>query len=101
MSGASPPRSPTRRPLHLAAAAAGRSAASHAARPAPRSAASTTPLPSRLMAAPILAGTPPAPSAPAATFSVDDIRITAPNVSADDLPSLLKKDCVLFYHPVS
>jgi len=53
------------------------------------------------MAAPLLAGTPPAPSAPAATFSVDDIRITAPNVSADDLPSLLKKDCVLFYHPVS
>jgi hypothetical protein len=59
------------------------------------------------MAAPPLApptlgavDTPPG-APPRATFSVDDIRITAPNVGLDDVPSVLKKDCVLFYHPVS
>ena len=44
----------------------------------------------------------PAPGAPpAATFATDDIRITAPNVDAEGLSPDLRKDCVLFYYPVS
>lgn len=44
----------------------------------------------------------PAPGAPPnATFATDDIRITAPNVDAEGLPPDLRKDCVLFYYPVS
>ena len=30
-------------------------------------------------------------------YSVDDIRITGPNVDLDSLPDYLKKDCILFY----
>ena len=30
-------------------------------------------------------------------YSVDDIRITGPNVDLDSMPDYLKKDCILFY----
>lgn len=30
-------------------------------------------------------------------YSVDDIRITGPNVDLEGLPDYLKKDCILFY----
>ena len=97
MAGASPPRrlSPTRRPTPPPSAVASHPPAPLAgpARPAP--------LRPAIMAAPPLAPAHRGPAPPAATFSVDDIRITAPNVEVSDLPeSVLKKDCVLFYHPV-
>ncbi len=33
------------------------------------------------------------------SYSRDDIRIAAPNVSLDTLPGPHKPDCLLFYHP--
>lgn len=52
------------------------------------------------LAPPALGSTDTPPGVPPrATFSVDDFRIAAPNVGTEDIPSLLKKDCVLFYHP--
>lgn len=94
MAGASPPRrpSPTRRPTPPSAPTAP-AVASHSPQRAP--------LRPSVMAAPTFIPA-PGPTPPTATFSVDDIRITAPNVEVADLPdSVLKKDCVLFYHPVS